>query len=263
MVLPIMPQPNDSVWNLQFKSQIQDPNSPTYNPNSLSNIMDRRQQGTTYAQPDYSGQNDAIGRRLDTINSQGDQQNAFNQQSTMQAQQTKQNAVAMQGQQTYNAALTNQNQARASGYQNQYAGVGTGGFNSGLAPGSLQAYSTDPARNGVVNSASQQAGTPYQWGGTSKSGFDCSGLVQYVYKGMGIALPRTSQQQATMGTQTSIANLKPGDLVAWGNSPSTATHIAIYAGGSKIWEAAHAGSNVRTRAISANEAGIMGISLNI
>jgi cell wall-associated NlpC family hydrolase len=271
MPLQLAPQPNDSVWNLQLRSQIADPNSHTNNPNSMQNILDRRNLGNNYAQttPDYTNQNDAIGRRLDTINAQGDQQNAFQQQQSTNTQNAQQAATAATGAQTYNAAIQNAQNAR-QGYQNQYSGqgavgIGTGGGNAGLAANSPQAWntSTDPTRNSVVNSASKQAGVPYQYGGSSTAGFDCSGLVQYVYKGMGIALPRTSSQQATMGTRTSISNLKPGDLVAWGSSPQTATHIAIYAGGGKIWEAQHSGTAVQTRAINANEAGIMGISLNI
>jgi cell wall-associated NlpC family hydrolase len=62
---------------------------------------------------------------------------------------------------------------------------------------------------------------------------------------------------------TDVRSLKQGDLVAWGNSPASAHHIAIYAGNGMIWEAPHTGAQVRLRKISPNEAGIMGISLGI
>jgi cell wall-associated NlpC family hydrolase len=67
----------------------------------------------------------------------------------------------------------------------------------------------------VVSEAAQFLGTPYVWGGaTPATGFDCSGLVQYVYGQLGINLPRTSEEQATVGTPVaSLADAQPGDLV--------------------------------------------------
>ena len=115
--------------------------------------------------------------------------------------------------------------------------------------------------NGAVNFAKSMQGTPYQWGGTSSKGFDCSGLVQSAFSKMSIKMPRTSQEQARMGTVTSINNLGKGDLVAWGSSPGTAHHIAIYAGNGMIWESPHTGASVRLRKISSSERGIMGINL--
>lgn len=113
----------------------------------------------------------------------------------------------------------------------------------------------------LVQEASKLNGIPYKWGGESVSGgFDCSGLVQYVYGKMGIKVPRTAAQQAsTMGTVTNINNLRPGDLVAWGSSPATAHHIAIYAGNGMIWEAPHTGANIRYTKISGSD--VFGISV--
>ncbi|WP_023625154.1 C40 family peptidase, partial [Clostridium tyrobutyricum] len=62
----------------------------------------------------------------------------------------------------------------------------------------------------IVNYAQNFLGVPYVWGGTNPSGFDCSGLVQYVYAHFGISLPRTSQDQQKVGTPVSRANLQPG-----------------------------------------------------
>ena len=115
--------------------------------------------------------------------------------------------------------------------------------------------------NGAVDFAAKMKGVPYQWGGTSTKGFDCSGLVQAAYKSMGRTMPRTSQEQATMGRATALGNLASGDLVAWGSSPGTAHHIAIYAGNGMVWEAPRAGLAVRLRKISQSEKGIMGISM--
>ncbi len=94
----------------------------------------------------------------------------------------------------------------------------------------------------VVAYASNFLGVPYVWGGTSPSGFDCSGLVQYVYAHFGITLPRTSEEQQTVGTAVSMDELQPGDLVFFG---SPAHHVGIYVGDGQFIEAPHTGLSVR------------------
>jgi cell wall-associated NlpC family hydrolase len=109
------------------------------------------------------------------------------------------------------------------------------------------APSTD-LRGDIVDYAKGLLGTPYKWGGTSKAGFDCSGLVQYVAARYGLKLPRLSYAQATAGTQTPINRLQPGDLVAFSHmEEGQADHIALYIGNGQILEAAHTGTNVRIR----------------
>jgi cell wall-associated NlpC family hydrolase len=56
-------------------------------------------------------------------------------------------------------------------------------------------------------------GTPYKWGGTSRSGLDCSGLLLISFRSAGIDIPRTSSDQSKMGKEVSLYQLKPGDLV--------------------------------------------------
>lgn len=101
----------------------------------------------------------------------------------------------------------------------------------------------------VVAEARKYLGTPYVWGGTDpEKGLDCSGLVQVVYKNLGIDLPRVSNQQATSGRPVaSMADAKPGDLIAWDRSSRNngADHIAIYIGGGKMIEAPRTGLDVR------------------
>jgi cell wall-associated NlpC family hydrolase len=96
----------------------------------------------------------------------------------------------------------------------------------------------------VVDEARKYLGVPYVWGGTDpKTGLDCSGLVQLVYKNFGVDLPRVSYQQATAGKAVpSLAQARPGDLLAFG---SPVHHIAIYAGDGKMIEAPRPGLEVR------------------
>lgn len=98
----------------------------------------------------------------------------------------------------------------------------------------------------IVADASKYLGIPYVWGGTDPAkGLDCSGLVQLVYKDMGISLPRTAAQQATQGTKVdSLAQAKPGDLVAFG---SPVDHIGIYAGDNKMIVAPKKGDVVKVQ----------------
>lgn len=107
------------------------------------------------------------------------------------------------------------------------------------------------APKGMLDFAKKFLGTPYVWGGTSPSGFDCSGLVQYVYGKYGIKLPRLSADQARSGARVGLDDLKPGDLVAWDNSSRNngADHIAIYIGNGQIIEAPRPGAAVQINTI--------------
>lgn len=108
------------------------------------------------------------------------------------------------------------------------------------------AFSGGGASGPGYGRSGRQATTGQFFGDAGRYGFDCSGLVQYAYAQVGISLPRTAAQQSQMGRITSIANLKPGDLVGWGRSPQSAHHIAIYIGNGMILESA-TGSGVRRR----------------
>lgn len=77
-------------------------------------------------------------------------------------------------------------------------------------------------------------GTTYKFGGTSTAGFDCSGFTRYVFKSVGLTLPRTSKAQFSMGTSVSKGNLRSGDLVFFNTFGSGVSHVGIYVGNGKF-----------------------------
>ncbi|WP_217140621.1 C40 family peptidase [Streptomyces sp. AC627_RSS907] len=81
----------------------------------------------------------------------------------------------------------------------------------------------------VVSFVQAQIGDAYVSGGTGPNSWDCSGLVQAAFKQVNIDLPRVSQAQSTAGTQVSLSNLQPGDILYWGGAGS-AYHVGVYVG---------------------------------
>ncbi len=81
------------------------------------------------------------------------------------------------------------------------------------SPAEAIAPAPDARYGGVVGIAMQYLGVPYVWGGASPSGFDCSGLIMYVYAQVGVSLPHHAASQYGMGTPVSRDQLQPGDLV--------------------------------------------------
>lgn len=99
-----------------------------------------------------------------------------------------------------------------------------------------------PTGQDIVNYAMKFRGTPYVWGGKDPSGFDCSGLVYYVYKNAaGIELPGNTYGQITKGTPVSQSNLQPGDLVFTDN----VEHVGIYVGNGQMIHAPQSGDVVK------------------
>ena len=104
---------------------------------------------------------------------------------------------------------------------------------------------------GVLSKAMTLLGTPYRWGGESPDGgFDCSGLVGYVYRSvLGMELPRVSRQMATSGEAVERTALVPGDLVFFGRR-GRVNHVGIYVGEGRFLHAPSRGKDVRVDSLA-------------
>jgi len=90
-----------------------------------------------------------------------------------------------------------------------------------------------PARGGdPVAEARAYLGAPYEWGGMTERGIDCSGLVHMAYRRLGRLVPRDADQQEEAGRRVEARELRPGDLATYGDE--AATHIAFWLGGGRI-----------------------------
>jgi cell wall-associated NlpC family hydrolase len=114
------------------------------------------------------------------------------------------------------------------------------------APPTAPPVAPPPTHGGVVGIAMQYLGVPYVWGGASPSGFDCSGLVMYVFAQVGISLPHSSYAQYGMGSPVSRSDLQPGDLVFFDGLG----HVGIYVGGGSFIHAPHTGDVVKISSLS-------------
>jgi cell wall-associated NlpC family hydrolase len=131
-----------------------------------------------------------------------------------------------------------QQQAPAAALSSTVAPVGSSsdaGGSSSVGP------APPPTHSSVVSIAERYLGVPYLWGGASPSGFDCSGLVMYVFAQVGVSLPHSSYAQYGMGSPVSRDQLQPGDLVFFDGLG----HEGIYVGGGSFIHAPHTGDVVK------------------
>ncbi|MGK0467510.1 NlpC/P60 family protein [Clostridium sp.] len=104
----------------------------------------------------------------------------------------------------------------------------------------------------VIAYASNFLGTPYLWGGTTPSGFDCSGFTQYVYAHFGVSVGRTTFDQIKDGVQVSRENLQAGDLVFFGTYANP-HHMGIYVGNNNYMHAPQTGDVVKVSYMSRSD----------
>ena len=107
---------------------------------------------------------------------------------------------------------------------------------------SIKTFIVKVISNGKEQTISKVAysllGSPYVYGGTSPSGFDCSGFVQYVYSRADIKVSRSASTQLYDGYEVSYSNIRVGDIIVWGYARDSVTHTAIYVGNGKMIHAA-------------------------
>ncbi len=119
---------------------------------------------------------------------------------------------------------------------------------SGEIPSS-RSTSVSSKGQAVVELAKKYLGIPYVYGGSSPSGFDCSGFVYFLYKNMGVTLNRVAADQMTNGTWVPKNALQPGDIVGFANKSGYINHVGIYAGNGMMIHSPQTGDVVRYESI--------------
>ena len=129
---------------------------------------------------------------------------------------------------------------------------------SGRSESSLAAHDTIEVRrprilpvplgSKAARLARQAVGSPYRWGGSSRRGFDCSGLVMWAYAKLGVALPHQAASQANLGRRVPRRNLLPGDLVFFRGYG----HVGMYIGRGRMVHAPQSGERVRVERLAGN-----------
>ena len=117
-----------------------------------------------------------------------------------------------------------------------------------VAPGSLTAHRYDG--RAVAEFALAFRGVPYRSGGATPAGFDCSGLVQYVFAQYGINVPRVVEEQWHVGDKIKPRDIKPGDLLFFSTKGPGASHVAIALDGERFVHAPNSTGVVRVEALS-------------
>lgn len=120
-----------------------------------------------------------------------------------------------------------------------------------LASACSSGHSQQPSRSAgylqghqVVEISQSLLGTPYLYGGETPAGFDCSGLIRYVYRQIGISVPRSSRQLYRHAKKVRLDRIKPGDLLFFRIDGKKISHVAIYLGNKQFIHAPSSGKSV-------------------
>jgi cell wall-associated NlpC family hydrolase len=106
----------------------------------------------------------------------------------------------------------------------------------------------------AVRLASRELGVPYRYGGSSPSGFDCSGLVAYIYGKLGVQLPHNAAAQYAYGRPVDRSHLRPGDLVFFHGLG----HVGLYIGRGRIIHAPQTGERVEIQSLASRSGSVEG-----
>ena len=147
---------------------------------------------------------------------------------------------------TSRSGLTTREQANSNATKTESNSSTTSAVNTTSKSTTTESTASSKSGSSVVSYAKQFLGCKYVYGGTSPSGFDCSGFTQYVYKHFGVNLNRTAAAQYSNGK--SVTSLQAGDLVMFGKSGIN--HVGIYIGGNAFIHAANKSQGVRTDSMS-------------
>ena len=206
-------------------------------------VQDDPLQALTLLSSSWNSMNDTIGQYMTDA-----QTIAVNGAKAIQSLQIVAPSISQQSWNALQVLIANKIQEIIS-LMNEVFGENTVDMNFAInVGGSLQgnAQTNPQGESAVVDSARKYLGTPYVWGGTSPSGFDCSGFVQYVLAENGKSIPRTSQEQFASGQAVDKSQLQAGDLVFYDWSGGIeATHVGIYEGNGKMIHAPYSGDVVK------------------
>ncbi len=134
--------------------------------------------------------------------------------------------------------------------QDQIALKGTKASSYIASRGGGRELSVNASGSDIVSYAKGFIGVPYQYGGTSPNGFDCSGFTRYVYAHFGASLPHNSASQYGYGTAIDKSNISSGDLVFFSSGSRGIGHVGIYVGGGKFIHSPQAGQSVEISSFS-------------
>lgn len=159
------------------------------------------------------------------------------------------NLLADADRQVRRIAREEQEAAEAAALANAASSAGAAGVpvgSGGPLPATIAG--PNPVATAAIAWARSKVGTPYLWGATGPTRFDCSGLTMWSYSQAGLSIPRTSRAQYAGLTHVPVSDLQPGDLVFYATNtsdPNTIHHVAMYLGDGMVIHAPHTGDVVR------------------